>query len=414
MTVTDSMAVEKEGGLEYLDQQQKKELDRLKKFQSIKSDIFPDRVLEAQGRLRFFYMNEIELDRIKIEQKIVVREKDESLINRLSPQIESEGLIEPLTVLDMGNNQFLLLAGQHRYHVCKNLDIEKVPAKIYLNLDLAEQLTLGYMSNEVRKDPPAGRRYGALNEIFNETKKKLERSMKRKVSESEVIDEMYMAKIPKIAKIKIKEIIIGMITDNLINNTDSLVSKHQFISVRQVPKRKILAMNQDQKSDSATNRFPLLTAKNSFYGLSHLVRTSAVTMEEEKESRNFRHYELQNVKTFFDLLITKHIKPWMESPDPEVNAAMNVCRRHIFETLCKLVANRLRDKGFDVQSKDRTKAPLYTDKKIPWSLVFEEIEPFFKPAFLNHPNIEKERSLDMLWNRVEYFVLVKPGRMPYF
>ena len=123
-------------GINNLDQQQKRELERLKKFQSIKSEIFADRILELQGRLRFFYMTEVELDRVKIEQKIVVREKDESLINRLKPQIESEGLIEPLTLLDMGSNQFLLLAGQHRYYVCKHLGVVKVPAKIYLNLDL--------------------------------------------------------------------------------------------------------------------------------------------------------------------------------------------------------------------------------------------------------------------------------------
>jgi ParB-like chromosome segregation protein Spo0J len=47
------------------------------------------------------------------------KSKDESLINRLRPQIESEGLIEPLTALDLGNSKFLLLAGQHRYQDSK-------------------------------------------------------------------------------------------------------------------------------------------------------------------------------------------------------------------------------------------------------------------------------------------------------
>jgi len=104
----------------------------------------------------------------------------------------------------------------------------------------------------------------------------------------------------------------------------------------------------------------------------------------------------------------------MESETPEIDAAMNICKRHIFETLCKLIANRLRDRGFDVQTKDGKKAPLYTDKKIPWNAIFDDLEYFFKPEFLNHPNISKERSLDMLWNRCEYFVLIKPGRMPDF
>lgn len=390
-----------------------KEMDKAKKIQSIPSDIFLDRVLEIKDRFRFFYMTEIEISKIRIEQKIVVREKDESLISRLKPQIESEGLIEPLTVLDLGHDDFLLLAGQHRYYVCKMLGITKVPAKIYLNLDLAEQLTLGYMSNEARKDPPAGHKYGALNEIFLESKRKIEKELKHVASESEIISQMYMTRDPKIAKIKIKEIILGMLTDQLINEPGGLIQKHQFISIRQVPKSKILNITKSYEKDKV-NHFPLLTAKNAFYGLSHLVRTAAITPEEERDGMNFREHERQNVEMFFDLIITKYIRPWMESSPPEIDAAMNVCKRHVFETLCKLVANRLRDKGFDIQAKDGTKAPLHTSKKIPWTSIFDEISPFFNPAFLNHPNIEKERSLDMLWNRAEYYVLVKPGRMPYF
>jgi hypothetical protein len=389
-------------------------LEQFKQKQSIKSEIYWDRIFfNSHNKYRFFYMSEIDISGIKIDPRIVVREKDDSLINRLTPQIESEGLIEPLTVLDLSNEEYLLLAGQHRYHVCKNLGVQQVPAKVYLNLDLAEQLTLGYMSNEVRKDPPAGRKYGALHEIFNETKRKLQAQSKRQVSEAEVINSMYMTKMPQIAKFKVKEILIGIITDDLIHDQDSLVGKHNFISVRQVPKHKIIAMTTEYKK-AATNQFPLLTANNAFYGLTHLVRTSAITQEEEKTGKNFRRNEYENVKMLFDLIISKHIKPWMERSEPEIDAAMNVCRRHIFEIFCKLLALRLRNKGFDIKTKDGSKAPLFTERKIPWTDIFEEIQPFFTPAFLNNPNIANERSLDTLWNRVEYYVIVKPRRMPDF
>lgn len=385
-----------------------------KKLQSIKSELYWDRLFfNTHNKYRLYYMSEIDISKIKIDSRIVVREKDESLINRLTPQIESEGLIEPLTVLDLSNDQYLLLAGQHRYHVCKNLGVQQVPAKVYLNLDLAEQLTLGYMSNEVRKDPPAGRKYGALHEIFNETRRKLELQLKRSVSEAEVINNMYMAKMPQIAKFKVKEILIGIITDDLIHDQDSLVGKHHFISVRQVPKRKITSMTTEY-NQGAINEFPILTANNAFYGLTHLVRTSAVTREEEKARTDYRRNEYENVKMLFDLLISKHVKHWMENPEPEIDAAMNVCRRHIFEIFCRLIALRLRNKGFDIKTKDGSKAPLFTDKKIPWTDIFEEIQPFFTPAFLNNPNIANERSLDTLWNRIEYYVLVKPRRMPDF
>lgn len=398
------------------DEELVRELESVRKIQSIESPIYWDKsFFKTHGRYRFYYMAEIELARIKIDQRIVVREKDDSLIKKLKPQIEAEGLIEPLTVQDLGGKEFLLLAGQHRYYVCKDLGVEKVPARIYLNLDLAEQLTLGYMSNEVRKDPPAGRKYGALHEIYNETKKKLETELKRSVSEAEVINNMYMARTPQVAKFKVKEIIIGMITDDLIHDKDGLVEKHHFISSRQVPKSKIISLINDyNEGKSSVIEFSLLTSKNAFYGLAHLIRTTPVTPQEEKDGKNFRQNEYENVKMFFDLLISKYIKPWLEKPNPEIDSAMNVCRRHVFEILCRLVATRLRNKGFDVKSKDGTKASLFADKKIPWSDIFDEIKPFFTPEFLTHENIEKERSLDMLWNRVEYYVLVKPGRMPFF
>jgi len=400
--------------LSYLDKKQKEEIERLEKVQSIKSKIYPDRVLATQDRLRFFYLTEVELDRIKIDQKIVVRELDETLLNKLNPQIQAEGLIEPLTVLDMGNNQFLLLAGQHRYHVLRELGIDKAPAKVYLDLEYHEQLTLGYMSNEARKDPPAGKKYGALHNQFNEIKNKMKKDLGQEPSESEVINEMYMTKNPKIKKLKTKEILIGILTSNLMYNPDSLVNQYKFMSDGQVPKTKIVNLIENFHKEGWSLEFPLLTSKNAFYGLTHLVRTAPITSEELKAGKDIRHIELQNVTTFLELLISKYIKPWMESESPEIDAAMNLCKRHIFETLCKLVANRLRDRGFDVKTSDGTKAPLYTDKKIPWNAIFSDLEYFFKPEFLNHPSISKERSLDMLWNRSEFFVLIRPGRMGDF
>jgi len=403
----------------YLDKKQKEDLQRLSQIQSLKSEIFVDRVLEKQDRLRYFYLNEIELSQIKIDQKIVVREKDASLLKRLEPQVNAEGLIEPLTVEDLGNNQYLLLAGQHRYHVLRELGIEKAPAKIYLELQPDERLTLGYMSNEARKDPPAGRRYGSLNDQFNEIKKKLKNELKREPSEFEIINDMYMAKNlsnkEKLQKLKTKEIIIAILLDNIKDNPDSLVNQYKFISDAQVPKTKISNIVEQFKQQGDNIEFPLLTSKNAFYGLTHLVRTIPISNDEMKQETDYRHLELQNVTTFFELLITSHIKPWMESGESvNIDAAMNLCKRHIFETLCKLIANRLRDRDFDITSKDGKKAPLYTNKKIPWKQLFDDLEYLFNPDFLNNPIISQERSLSHLWDRCEYYVITRPGRLPNF
>ena len=405
--------------ISYLDKKQNDDLARLKKFQSKNSEIFVDRVLQKQDRLRYFYLNEIELDRIKIDQKIVVRDKDPALLRRLEPQVNAEGLIEPLTVEDLGNNQYLLLAGQHRYHVLRELVIEYAPAKIYLELEPDERLTLGYMSNEARKDPPAGRKYGSLHEQFNEIKKKLKKELKREPAEYDVINEMYMAKNStnkdKLQKLKTKEILIAILLEQIKYEPDSLVNEYKFISDAQVPKTRINSIIDEFKKNNSTLELPLLTSKNAFYGLTHLVRTIPITLEDQKQGNDYRHLELQNVTAFLELLITKYIKPWMETGETaKIDASMNLCKRHIFETLCKLIANRLRDRDFDITSKDGKKAPLFTDKKVPWKQVFDDLELFFNPDFLNNPIISQERSLSHLWDRSEYYVITRPGRLPNF
>ena len=405
--------------ISYLDNKQNADLIRLKQFQSKNSEIFIDRVLQKQDRLRYFYLNEIELDRIKIDQKIVVRDKDPALLRKLAPQVNAEGLIEPLTVEDLGNNQYLLLAGQHRYHVLRELGIEHAPAKIYLELEPDERLTLGYMSNEARKDPPAGRKYGSLHEQFNEIKKKLKKEIKREPSEYEVINEMYMAKNltnkDKLQKLKTKEILIAILLEQIKYQPNSLVNEYKFISDAQVPKTRIISIIDEFKKNNAILELPLLTSKNAFYGLTHLIRTVPINLDDQKQGNDYRHLELQNVTTFLELLITKYIKPWMETGESaKIDASMNLCKRHIFETLCKLIANRLRDRDFDITSKDGKKAPLYTDKKVPWKQVFDDLELFFNPDFLNNPIISQERSLSHLWDRSEYYVLTRPGRLPNF
>ena len=240
--------------MSYLDKKQKEDLQRLKQFQSIDSEIFPDRVLEKQDRLRYFYLSEIELERVKIDQKIVVREKDEALLRRLKPQVDAEGLIEPLTVEDLGNNQFLLLAGQHRYHVLRELDIERAPAKIYLQLEPHEQLTLGYMSNEARKNPPAGRRYGSLTGQFIEIKNKLQEELGREPAEFDVINEMYMAKNltnkNKLRALQTKEILFSILLENIKYNPDSIVNQYKFISDAQVPKTRINTIMQNYQKNN--------------------------------------------------------------------------------------------------------------------------------------------------------------------
>ena len=170
--------------------------------------------------------------------------------------------------------------------------------------------------------------------------------------------------------------------------------QHKFISDAQVPKTKIMNLVDKFQKNQENFEFPLLTSKNAFYGLVHMVRTVTISKEEMDMGVNHRHLELQNVITFLEMLITLHIKPWMESGNStNIDGAINLCKRHIFETMCKLMVNRLRDRDFDITSKDGKRAPLYTDKKIPWNQLFDDLKLFFNPVFLNNPMISLYKNV---------------------
>ena len=92
-----------------------------------------------------------------------------------------------------------------------------------------------------------------------------------------VINEMYMAKNStskdKLQKLKTKEILIAILLEQIKYEPDSLVNEYKFISDAQVPKTRINSIVDEFKKNNSTLELPLLTSKNAFYGLTHLVRT---------------------------------------------------------------------------------------------------------------------------------------------
>ena len=48
-------------------------------------------------------------------------------------------------------------------------------------------------------------------------------------------------------------------------------------------------------------------------------------------------------------------------------------------------------------SKDGKKAPLFTDKKVPWKQLFDDLELFFNPDFLNNPLISQRKKFEIIF-----------------
>lgn len=346
---------------------------------------------------RKFYMTVIPIADVKVEEKYLVRPLDQKHKNNLKEQIQEEGLIEPITVHEEQDGSFLLLAGQHRIVAVKELEQSEVPAKIYVNLNETAKRLIGYMSNELRKRPPAGKRYEALNEIFDETKRELQAEGKTP-SEEQVVNQLYF----KSSTIRVKEMILGITVDRLRNDTDSLVLKYGLIQDSQVHRKK---MEEAVRNGS----YPLLTAQNTFTALSNLCRAKPITQTEEEEGKNYREHEYKNVREYFDRIITEFIEPWIEVG--AIDTAINFCRIHPFEAFTKIVHDFLVDDGHP--SAGTKSAPFYHDIKIDWDGLLKRLSPLKDSKIWNVPVIAQERNKGDLKARLRY-IIQNNGKFPDF
>ena len=74
-------------------------------------------------------------------------------IDTLVLSIKKEGLIQPLAVMDNGDETYLLLAGGRRYRAAGIAELPEIPVRIYDNtLDPLQIRSIELMENIIRKD----------------------------------------------------------------------------------------------------------------------------------------------------------------------------------------------------------------------------------------------------------------------
>jgi len=281
-----------------------------------------------------------------------------------------------------------LIAGQHRLEACKDLGFEEIDAKIYWELNETSKMLLGYMSNEARKRPAAGDRYSALYQIFDEKKQDFIK-LGKVPCEEDIINDTYLSN----SKMKITEVVKGIIVDRLRNDPQSIVSRLDLIQNAQVPRKKIVDL-----IDKGT--YPLFTAQNVFIALSNLCRQKPVTLEEQDENKNFRDKEYENVREFFNKIVKEFIEPWVNVGD--VDSAINFCRRFPFEAFTKLVAEILVQEGHpSVTSKA---APFYHKDPIDWDDLFDKLKPLKGSQIWTYEPIAEERSANDILYQIRYYM----------
>jgi ParB family chromosome partitioning protein len=98
----------------------------------------------------------IPLDQIKISslntRSDLQAGTEDASLEDLSASIRERGLLSPVTVKPLGDNQFDLIAGQRRYLACRMIGLPEIPAIIREDLDDTQAVIISLIENVHRAE----------------------------------------------------------------------------------------------------------------------------------------------------------------------------------------------------------------------------------------------------------------------
>ncbi len=135
---------------------QKKSNDLGKGIRSLLQNIDAD-LKNSSGNLRSEVVERttgthlVSLDKIEINPDQPRKDFNETALSELAQSIKMHGIIQPLTVSEIGNGNFRLIAGERRYRASRIAGIKEVP--VYIRTIKSDQLLeLALLENLQRED----------------------------------------------------------------------------------------------------------------------------------------------------------------------------------------------------------------------------------------------------------------------
>lgn len=96
--------------------------------------------------------NEIPVDAIEVNPFQPRRDFDETALKELSDSIKELGVIQAISVKDLGNGKYQIISGERRWRASKMAGLKKIPAYIRLEVNDQEMLTMALVENIQRED----------------------------------------------------------------------------------------------------------------------------------------------------------------------------------------------------------------------------------------------------------------------
>ena len=185
-------------------------------------------------------------------------------MDSLVKSISEKGIIQPLAVRKINNNQFELISGERRLRAATKLNLKTVPVHIINIKNNVDSMELALIENIQRVDLNAMEEAEAYFILINKYKQtQTEISKKVSKSRSEIANKMRLLKLPKMIQesIKKKEIDYGharallSISDSkqLIKIYKSVLNKK--LSVRQTEQLSKSFKTLSKKNQASTNKY---------------------------------------------------------------------------------------------------------------------------------------------------------------
>lgn len=170
----------------------------------------------------------IALDNIEVNPKQPRHDFDENDLNELAASIKIHNIIQPLTVSQLANGKFRLIAGERRFRASKIAGLKDVPVYIRQAND-AELLELSLLENLQRKDLNAievALSYKRLMDELNYTQEQVAERMGKE--RSTVANYIRLLKLPPAIQVAVRTNLISMGHARALINVD-VVDKQLYI-----------------------------------------------------------------------------------------------------------------------------------------------------------------------------------------
>eukprot|EP01156_Anaeramoeba_ignava_P013891 Anaeramoba_ignava/a607726_18.p2 GENE.a607726_18~~a607726_18.p2 ORF type:complete len:302 (-),score=51.68 a607726_18:985-1890(-) len=161
--------------------------------------------------------------------------KDDAL-SELATSIKEQGILQPIIVEEVGDNQYSIVAGERRYRAAKLANLEKVPV-IVKKLTNLNRLEIALIENIQREDLNPIEEANAYNHLLNETGLTQEQlATKIGKSRSAISNSMRLLQLP------------SNIQEDIINEEYSSGHARAILSIKN-PADRIILLDKIKKED---------------------------------------------------------------------------------------------------------------------------------------------------------------------